>query len=225
MPTGGTFEQAIYDLIGRRTNVIRYAGSPATSGMPSVASSWTYDKRGRIASEFADASGTKYYSYLPTDEVSKIITTLTDPAAWTTFIVGSLGRVVERDDWRWLQVSNCTWQQTADVTTYTYDRPYSGNASRYGTTDGLLASAMNGVSTLAFGYDAQHVPTLRDEWTQDNKLHSVSELYGADGRLLQRSITSPSLAAYNSISTIGYAVGYDSAGRPALASASMPRSE
>jgi hypothetical protein len=83
---------------------------------------------------------------------------------------------------------------------------------------------MNAWSTIAFGYDAQHMPTLRDEWTVDNKLHSLAELYGVDGRLLQRTITSPSLAAYNGISTIGYAVGYDSAGRPVQVSSTYDAS-
>jgi RHS repeat-associated protein len=148
----------------------------------------------------------------------------TDPAAWSTQIVGTLGRIVERDDWRWMQVGNCQWQASADVTTFTFDRPYGGNAARYGTTDASLASAMNAWSTLSFGYDAQHMPKLRDEWTVDNKLHSVAESYGVDGRLLQRSVTSPSLAAYNGISTVGYAVGYDSAGRPSQVSSTYDAS-
>ena len=88
--------------------------------------------------------------------------------------------------------------------------------SRYGaSTAGLLTVAFTSASTQAFGFDPQQTPQVRDEWTPDGAQHTASELFGVDGRLLQRTITSPSLASYSPAGTIGYAVGYDSAGHPA----------
>lgn len=219
-PTG-TYEQTMYDLLGERTTVIRTPGSPATP-TPSVTSSWTYDKRGRVKSEYSDAAGTKTYTYLPTGELVQSLqnaSVITDKnATWSVFMLGAFGRVVERDDNRFvLQVAdNC--QQTAavtDVTTYQFDTAYQALTGRYGTaTAGLMTAAFTTKSTLAFGFDAQQVPQVRDEWTPDNAQHTVSELFGIDGRLLQRTITSPSLNSYSAAGTVGYAVGYDSLGRP-----------
>src|SRR5207245_10626590 len=80
---------------------------------------------------------------------------------------------------------------------------------------GLLTSAANAAATVAFGYDGQRRLVIRDEWTTDGLgASSISDSHGADGRLLTRALTSPYLAGYNSISTFGYAVGYDSACHP-----------
>jgi hypothetical protein len=118
-----------------------------------VTSSWTYDKRGRVASEYSDAAGTKYYSYLPTGELVQGIqnaTSIADKnATWSVFKLGAFGRVVERDDNRFvLQVTDSCQQTTAvtDVTTYQFDTAYQGLTGRYGAaTAGLMTAAAGGV--------------------------------------------------------------------------------
>jgi hypothetical protein len=100
----GTYEQTNYDPLGRALSVIR------SSSTPTVTSSWTYDKRGRVSSEFADAAGYKMYSYLPTGETVQVLqnpapgTSIADAkSVWSVQTIGSLGRVMERDDARSLK--------------------------------------------------------------------------------------------------------------------------
>jgi hypothetical protein len=102
----GTYEQTNYDPLGRALSVIR------SSSTPTVTSSWTYDKRGRVSSEFADAAGYKMYSYLPTGETVQVLqnpapgTSIADAkSVWSVQTIGSLGRVMERDDFRYPMVS------------------------------------------------------------------------------------------------------------------------
>src|SRR5258708_30749044 len=110
---GGTYQQTSYDQLGRVTSAIRYPGTPPTA-TPTVMSSWAYDKRGRVKIEFADASGVRLYSYLPTGELVQVLqspsstgTTTDANAVWSLQMIGSLGRLVERDDYRWITSGTC----------------------------------------------------------------------------------------------------------------------
>ncbi len=212
----GVHEQLLYDAQSNLTAVIRYRGVPGGAGAPSIRSSWSYDRRGRIVQEFADASGTKFYTYLSTGELVRVIqnataTTADTNAVWITQTIGSLGRVNQRDVNRWVQTGACAWQVATDSTTFQYDTPFPGQEpNRYGSSDilgGRLTAAMGAAATVAFGYDPNGVPVLRDEFTEPGTRNSVSESFGADGRLLQRTLGSPYLA-----SAVTYTLGYDSVG-------------
>ncbi|HEY2028896.1 MAG TPA: RHS repeat-associated core domain-containing protein [Myxococcales bacterium] len=222
----GTYEASQYDALGRRTQVLRTSGPPGSSSP--VKNAWTYDERARLASEFNDAGNYRGYSYLPTGEIAQVIQstnsqpTIADTlAVWSVFSIGSLGRIVERDDYRHETASDCNASALQeDQTTYQYDVPYKNQTGRYDYTAGHLTAAMTGTpdaprTTVAVGYDSHGSAVLRDEWFgASQSAHSVAETRGLDGRLLARVMTSPFLNEYNAAGQFGYSVGYDSAGNP-----------
>jgi hypothetical protein len=188
-----------------------------------MTSSWTYDKRGRVQTEFADASGYRSYTYLPTGETIQVlqnpalgVTSTIDPkSVGSVQKIGSLGRVMERDDFRNETAADCASSPHEDSTNFQYDTPWNLDAARYGVTAGKLTAVMTGTTTVAIGYNNLGLPVVRDEWIGGSTdRHSIVDSRGADGRLLSRAMTSSYLAGYNSLSTFGYAVGYDFAGEP-----------
>jgi RHS repeat-associated protein len=231
----GTYEQTAYDALGRVSSLLRYSGAPPSSG-PVVSNSWTYDKRGRVLTDFSDSRGYLFYTYLPTgDSVQTIQNPRLDQAnvqqsVSSDFYIGSLGRVVERRDARWEKAPDCTWAKKTDDTLFQYDKAFNGPGSQgqawYGYTAGRLSAVLNStaaggaVASIALGYDNLGNAIIRDEWIgASTDLHSVSASVGPDGRLLSKTMTSPYLVGYNSFGRFGYNVAYDSAGNPAQISA------
>src|SRR5947209_3011761 len=110
----GTYSQTTYDTMGRRTGIVRYAGVPGTSGVPTVMSSWAYDKRGRVTADYADASANRFYTYLASGPVSTVIqnpstnSTADHNSVWSQFTYGDLGRPTERDDYHWTEDTSCS---------------------------------------------------------------------------------------------------------------------
>ena len=64
-------------------------------------------------------------------------------SVWSGQIFGTLGRVIERDDYRRELTANCaqpTLQE--DSTNFQYDLPYAGGGSRYLFTAGRATAVM-----------------------------------------------------------------------------------
>ncbi|HEY6907744.1 MAG TPA: RHS repeat-associated core domain-containing protein [Myxococcales bacterium] len=217
----GTFENVQFDALGRVSAVIRHSGSPTAT--PIVQSVWDYDLRGRLSHEFADASGHRYYSYAPTGELLVDIRNATNTtqdmnAEWTVRTIGSLGRLSHVEHHKWVKSGSCTWAEApVDKTDFQYDTPYKDQEpGRYGSSDelgGRLTAMSGSAATIAFGYDQFGTNVLRDEWTGEPGVrNTVAISYGADGRLLQKTMASPYLA-----SPVSYNVNYDSVGQPVQA--------
>jgi len=176
--------------------------------------------------EDSGAGGKRWFTYLPTGDVSQVVqnadpTIASESAAWTIYTVGTLGRIVKIEKHRNSKTSTCTTAELVDQTTLQYDTPYNGDSARYdssgnGVLAGRLTAQLGSAATVAFGYDFRGTLVLRDQWIEAGIRHIVSVGYGADGRLLSRTLNSvvPAGTAPYFAAPISYSVGYDSAGQP-----------
>ena len=158
----GNFTQTNLDLLAQTTSAIRWAGAVGTSG-PKVSFLTKYDQKGRVVEEDDDSSGTKFYTYLPTNE--RVLTQHVPLGAgygsplssYEKAYVGdagriSLGRVVRKIFTKLVQNVACngTVEQTDEDIQLNYDSPYAGGSYNY--VAGQLSYRTNGNSTVAYGY-------------------------------------------------------------------------
>jgi RHS repeat-associated protein len=224
----GNFTQTFRDILGRATKAIRYGGLPNNS-VPKVSFVTFYDQRGRVAREDDDASGTHYYTYLPTGER---ITTERVPlgaasgnalGSFERITIANLGRPVRHQYSKLMPPTSgtaCTSVTEVideDIKLF-YDLPYAGGTSSYAFVAGKLAYQTNGISTVAYGYAMDGQVSQRDEWvngiidpqTGGAAAHTVARSYRNDGQPVTTSITSITLPG-----TVSYTQSYDSVGRTA----------
>ena len=129
------YSQILRDTLGRETGLVRFAGAVGSS--PSVSYTRQYDLRGRVWQEGDDSSGTKIFSYQasgePTGFQQAAVGSYGASPSGVTFIIGSLGRVIEQDRYRLVKdPATCAWKQVQTSDRYQYDRPYDN--SSYGVT-------------------------------------------------------------------------------------------
>jgi RHS repeat-associated protein len=213
--------QFTLDALGRRTAVLRFAGTPGASSAQ-VTDTLTYDGWGHVSKEVDNCNNAnapapsascrvRLFTYLPTGELQSAMqapnASVPGGTQGVRHVYGSLGRATERD---LVNVTNTGvgWATTltADAT-FTYDSPGPSGLSN---TAGRLSTAANAHATLQFGYDAVGRETARYEALQyrpAGEWEQVSRSFRNDGRLLRTDLNALGTR------TLSYFNHYDSAGR------------
>jgi RHS repeat-associated protein len=201
----GNTARRVYDLLGRATSVVREVAGGAKAPIPMNV---FLDMMGRVYRVTDLDIGRRSFKYDGANPglLQKVVFEKTGDEIRYTYDKGRLASVklcrapVDQAG------SSCTTDAT-----FSYDLPYLNNSS-YAYTAGRMASAWNGNTTIAFGYDEGGAMLRRDQWLPGipNGFGTVVTSATADGRPTGMSFSPPTQLPLSGFTA---QVSYDSAAR------------
>ncbi|HEX9050281.1 MAG TPA: RHS repeat-associated core domain-containing protein [Anaeromyxobacter sp.] len=196
----GNIERPQYDLIGRRTGTVREVVGNVKQP---IASTVVLDMMGRVIKRIDPNGGTRRFEYEPSAPglLSRVVFEKTNDELDYAYDKGRVKSVA--------QCSAASGTLTCSTSSsFQYDVPWK---SGYTHTEGRIAAAWNGNTTIALAYDVNGSITRRDQWLPGfDQPFSSTGAAREDGALTQASFAAPGGLTY------GFATSYDSAGRPVL---------